>query len=43
VNVLFGDIFKAWDRLAVALFRTYPHKLDQTRRWRNRFLDAVRF
>lgn len=42
MNVIFKDIFKAWDSLARALFQTYPRKLDQTRKWRNRFMDAVR-
>lgn len=42
MNVQFADIFKAWDRFVTALFRTYPKKLDETRKWRNRFMDAVR-
>ncbi len=42
MNVTFADIFKAWDRFAAALFVTFPRKLEQTRKWRNRYMDAVR-
>jgi len=42
VNTTFADLFRGWDRLVTALFQTYPRKLDEARKWRNRFLDAVR-
>ncbi len=42
MNVIFRDLFRAWDRLSTAIFQTYPRKLDETRKWRNRFMDAVR-
>lgn len=42
MNVTFADIFKALDRLMTALFVGLPRKLDRTRQWRNRYMDAVR-
>lgn len=42
MNTTFSDIFKAWDRFARALAITYVIRLENARRWRSRFVDAVR-
>lgn len=42
MNVRFRDIFRAWDRFATALFVNLPRKFDAGRKWRSRFMDAVR-
>lgn len=42
MNVIFADMFRALDRLAFALFQSYPRRLDETRKWRNRYSDAVK-
>jgi hypothetical protein len=42
LKVAFADIFKAWDRFATMLFVTLPRRLDTGRKWRSRFMDAVR-
>lgn len=42
MNARFADLFKAWDRFATALFAVLPRRMDQGRRWRQRFMDAVR-
>lgn len=42
MNTTFADIFRAFDRLVTALFVGHPRKLDNTRKWRNRYIDAVR-
>lgn len=42
MNQTFADVFRAFDRLVTALFVGFPRKLDRTRQWRNRYMDAVR-
>lgn len=42
MNTPFADIFRALDRLVTACFVGLPRKLERTRRWRNRYIDAVR-
>lgn len=42
VALIFADIFKAWDRLATALFVTLPRRLAKAQKFRNAYLNAVK-